>query len=125
MHSLGWLVSASPARSKLFSMPVGSGSVLCELRFGILMLSQSNPAESQELETYKEALCVDPMRDAELLEKMDIVLMSNFLMDYTQKLCEYVVFCLYYMPDTRQTYAGCKRCGPNHLCVISQISLLN
>lgn len=97
------------------------------------MLSRSNPAESQELETYEGAPCVYPMRHTEhrdwpyqvlLLEKMGIVLMSNFLLDYTQKLCKYVVFCLYYMPETRQTYAGCKRCGLKDFCGIIQSNTL-
>lgn len=52
MHSRGWLVSASPASSELFSKPVSSISVLCGLSFGLLRLSQSNPAESPEPETH-------------------------------------------------------------------------
>jgi len=51
MHSLGWLVSAKPASFKLFPKPVVSGSVLCGLSFGFLMLCQTTPAESWEPET--------------------------------------------------------------------------
>ena len=97
MHSLGWLVSANPASFKLFSKPVGSGSLLCGLSFGFLMLSQSNPAESWERGTYKGAPCVNPMRHTELrdwpyqvlfLQKTGIVLMNDFLMDSSQQLHE-------------------------------------
>lgn len=65
MHSLGWLVSANSASSELFSKPVSSISVLCGLSFGFLRLSQSNPAESLELETHEGTPRVNPMRHAE------------------------------------------------------------
>lgn len=65
MHNLGWLVSANLDSSELFSKPVSSISVLCGLRFEFLRLSQSSPAESQELETHEGTLCVNPMRHAE------------------------------------------------------------
>lgn len=57
MHSLGWLVSANSATFELFSEPVGSDSALRGLSFGFLMLCQTTPAESQELEAYKGAPC--------------------------------------------------------------------
>lgn len=66
MHGLSWLVSANPASFKLFSKPVGSGSVLCGLSFGFLMLCQITPAESCEPETYKGAPCVSSVRCTEL-----------------------------------------------------------
>lgn len=65
MHSLGWLVSANPASSELFPKPISSTSVLYGLSFVFLRLSQSNPSESQELETHEGTPCVNPMRHAE------------------------------------------------------------
>lgn len=65
MHGLSWLVSENPAGSELFSKPVGSVSVLFGLSFGFLRLSQTNPAESQELETHGGTAGVNPMRHAE------------------------------------------------------------
>lgn len=52
MHGRGWLVSANPASSELFSKPVSGISALCGMSFGFLRLSQSNPAESPELEAH-------------------------------------------------------------------------
>lgn len=92
MHSLGWLVSANPASFKLFSKPVSSGSLLCGLSFGFLLLSRSNPAESRELETYKGAPRVNPMRSTELRDWPYQVLFLQKMGSF-QQLHECVVFC--------------------------------
>lgn len=65
MHNLGWMVSANPHRSELFSKPVSSTFVLCELNFEFLRLPQANPAESQEVEMHEGTPCVHPMIHAE------------------------------------------------------------
>lgn len=89
MHSLGWLVSASPASSQHFPHPGRGGSILCGLCLGFLMLSDCSCWVTWTRNMQRSTMCwphdthwtQGPAVPSPILQKAGIVLMNCFLTD--------------------------------------------